>query len=40
MQKVVSIADSIVNTKESMDELKSVTLIGSWRSLGILQTAG
>lgn len=34
MQEVVSIADSIVNIKESMDELKSMTLNGSWRSFG------
>jgi len=40
MQKAVSIADSIVNIKESMDELKSMTLIGFWRSFGDTQTAG
>jgi hypothetical protein len=40
MQKVVSIEDSMVNIKESMNELKSMTLIGFWRSLGISQTAG
>jgi hypothetical protein len=34
MQKVVSIADSMVNIKESMDELKPMTLIGFWRRFG------
>jgi len=40
MQKVVSIEDNMINITESMDELKSMTLIGFWRILGISQTAG
>jgi hypothetical protein len=39
MQKVIRIADSMVNFKESMDELKSMTL-ASGEALGIPQTAG
>jgi hypothetical protein len=34
MQKVVSIPGSMVNIKESMGELKSMTPIGFWRSFG------
>jgi hypothetical protein len=39
MQKVVSTADSMVNLKESMEELKSMTL-ASGEALGFPQTAG
>jgi len=39
MQKIVRIADSMVNFKESVGELKSMTL-ASGEALGIPHTAG